>query len=93
MNKKYNIFYKAVLIGRFEISPQDLCQYTPVKDGVEKVKSEVALTNEMINGTNGWVNSRKVPFFTNKIIRAERIGEKKIITTHMDNFRMEMVED
>lgn len=85
MMEKYEIFYNDIKIGVLEINEKEQYKYTPVTEGVEKVKDDISLIHEMLEESE-W--REPIPFFKNRIENAKRFGKEKDISTHTDNFRM-----
>lgn len=84
MEKKYEIFYRNILIGILYINPEGLYKYVPDIANTEKVKAEISIIKEMLTGTE-WVEP--IPFFKNRIEAAKRFSLEDDISTQKDLFR------
>ena len=83
--KKYEIFYKEILIGMLEIRDDGKHKYTPNMKGVEIAKTQVSLIHEMLEASD-WRDP--IPFFQNRIDNAKRFSTENNISYHTDSFRM-----
>lgn len=88
--KKYEIFYRDILIGVLLINQEGLYKYTPNIANTEKVKAEISVITEMLTGTD-WVEP--IPFFKNRIDAAKRFSLEDDISTQKDLFRFKKVSE
>ena len=81
---KYEVFYTDVLIGILTVDEEtDEYAYTPVYDGVKKVRDTACLLKVMENGTDGFGPS--IPFFANRLMNMKRCGLHQV-NYQTDNF-------
>ena len=81
---KYQIFYKEIEIGLLEVNETGQHRYTANSEAVQKIKEEVPLIPEMLNGTD-W--REPIPFFEERILNASRF-DLAVIQYHTDLFKM-----
>ena len=68
---KYEVFYTDVLIGILTVDEDsDQYAYSPVSEGVSRVREKACLLKVMENGTDGFVPS--IPFFANRLMNMKR---------------------
>ena len=82
---KYKIFYDTTEIGVLEINTDGKYRYTPNEKGLEEVKNQVSLNNELLKKSD-WRDP--IPFFQNRISDATRFSQEKDIKNQTDPFRM-----
>ena len=80
----YQVFYKDVEIGLLEVNEQGQHRYVVNSEAVNKIKDEVPLIPEMLNGTE-W--GEPIPFFKERLENGSRF-DLTVIQYHTDFFRM-----
>lgn len=85
----YEVYYKDVFISLLKVDTTiNKYEYVPNKENVKKVKSEVWLIKEMIDGTEGFV--APIPFFQNRIMNMKR-SQLNELRYHTDYFLIKKV--
>ena len=83
-NRKYKIFYGPIEIGVLEINTDGKYRYTPNEKGLEEVKNQVSLNNELLKKSD-WRDP--IPFFKERLDNASGF-QSDVIAYHTDLFRM-----
>lgn len=86
---KYVILCKNIKIGILEINDNGQHKYTPDTSGIDAIKNEVPLLNDLLHETD-WRSP--IPFFENRIEDAKRFSKEKDIQNHTDPFRMILID-